>query len=92
MEKLPNDLLGKRHRDDAVSNEMKDCKENIISHHIIATYERLDWSWKDISKDWREMEEKGLESIEPDNLYQMRINLHPFFYLSTLSSKKQMCL
>ena len=34
------------------------------------------------------MEEKGLESIEPDNLYQMRINLHPFFYLSTLSSKK----
>ena len=32
MEKLPNDLLGKRHRDDAVSNEMK---ENIISYHTI---------------------------------------------------------
>ena len=41
MEKLPNDLLGKRHRDDAVSNEMKDWKENIISYHII---QMKDWT------------------------------------------------
>ena len=41
MEMLPNDLLGKRHRDDAVSNEMKDCKGNIISYHII---QMKDWT------------------------------------------------
>ena len=66
-------------------NERLKRKHNFISYH---TNERLDWSWKDISKDWREMEEKGLESIEPDNLYQMRINLHPFSTFQPFPAKK----